>query len=117
MMYDIAALQPIYGANFSTNTGNSVYTWNPSTGEMSINGVGQGAPAWRANRVFLTIWDGGGNDTYDLSNYSGGVHDRPPPRRVVDHSHRPARQSRRQGTFRPRQCRQCAALSGRSPPR
>jgi len=71
MMYDIAALQAMYGANFSTNSGNSVYTWNPSTGAMSINGFGQGAPG--SNRVFLTIWDGGGTDTYDLSNYGGGM--------------------------------------------
>src|SRR5262245_27505324 len=35
---------------------------------MNVNGVGQGAPG--ANRVFLTIWDGGGNDTYDMSNYT-----------------------------------------------
>jgi len=77
MMYDIAALQAMYGANFSTNNTNSVYTWNPVTGEMSINGVGQGAPnngaGGSANRVFMTIWDGGGNDTYDMSNYGGGV--------------------------------------------
>ena len=77
MMYDIAALQAMYGANFNTNSGNSVYTWNPTTGEMSINGVGQGAPGngagGSANRVFETIWDGGGTDTYDLSNYGGGV--------------------------------------------
>jgi serralysin len=71
MMYDIAALQAMYGANFNTNSGNTVYSWNPSTGEMSINGVGQGAPG--ANRVFMTIWDGGGTDTYDMSAYSGGV--------------------------------------------
>ena len=77
MMYDIAALQAMYGANFTTNNGNSVYTWNPATGEMSINGVGQGAAGngagGSANRVFETIWDGGGTDTYDLSNYGGGV--------------------------------------------
>ena len=77
MMYDIAALQAMYGANFSTNSGNSVYTWSATTGEMFINGVGQGAPGngigGSANRVFETIWDGGGTDTYDLSNYSGGV--------------------------------------------
>jgi serralysin len=44
-MYDIAALQDIYGANYSTNAGDSVYKWSPTTGEMFINGVGQGAPA------------------------------------------------------------------------
>ncbi|WP_119389337.1 M10 family metallopeptidase [Taklimakanibacter lacteus] len=71
MMYDIAGLQKMYGANFSTNSGNTTYTWSTTTGEMFINGVGQGTPA--ANKIFLTIWDGGGNDTYDFSNYSTGV--------------------------------------------
>ena len=72
MQLDIAALQFMYGANYSSTgeiwSGNSVYTFNPLTGEMSINGVGQGAPA--GNKIFRTIWDGNGNDTYDLSNYS-----------------------------------------------
>jgi Ca2+-binding RTX toxin-like protein len=72
MMYDIAALQKIYdGANWTFNSGDSTYTWSPTTGEMSINGTGQGAPG--ANRVFMTVWDGGGNDTYDLSAYSTGL--------------------------------------------
>ena len=71
MMNDIAALQEMYGADFSLNGTDTVYTWNPTTGEMSINGVGQGAPG--ANRVFLTIWDGNGIDTYDMSNYTGAV--------------------------------------------
>ena len=69
MMLDIAALQKIYEAPISASMrATSVYSWSPTTGEMSINGVGQGAPG--ANRVFMTIWDGGGNDTYDLSNLS-----------------------------------------------
>lgn len=68
MMYDIAALQHLYGANFGTNAGNTVYKWSTTTGEMSVNGVGQGQPG--ANRLFLTIWDGGGTDTYDFSNYT-----------------------------------------------
>lgn len=71
MMLDIAALQKMYGANFSTNAGDTVYAWSPTTGEMSINGVGQGAPA--GNKIFMTIWDGGGNDSYDFSAYAGGV--------------------------------------------
>ncbi|MDP3548644.1 MAG: hypothetical protein Q8S29_20920, partial [Phreatobacter sp.] len=57
MMYDIAALQTMYGADFTTNSGNTTYTFSSTTGEMFINGVGQGAPG--GNRVFLTIWDGG----------------------------------------------------------
>jgi Ca2+-binding RTX toxin-like protein len=71
MMLDIAALQRMYGANFATNAGNTVYRWSPTTGEMSVNGVGQGAPG--ANRILMTVWDGGGTDTYDLSNYATGV--------------------------------------------
>jgi VCBS repeat-containing protein len=67
MMDDIAALQAMYGANYTTNSGDTVYKWSSMTGEMFINGVGQGAPA--GNKIFLTIWDGGGHDTYDFSNY------------------------------------------------
>jgi serralysin len=71
MMYDIAAIQRMYGANFSTNSGSTVYKWSPTTGEMFINGVGQGAPG--GNQIFLTVWDGGGNDTFDFSNYGDNL--------------------------------------------
>ena len=68
MMYDIAAVQTMYGANYATNSGDTVYKWSPTTGEMSLNDVGMGAPA--GNKIFMTIWDGGGQDTYDFSNYT-----------------------------------------------
>lgn len=68
MMFDIAALQHLYGANFNTNSGATIYSWSATTGEMFVNGVAQGRPA--GNRVLLTIWDGGGSDTYDFSNYA-----------------------------------------------
>jgi serralysin len=68
MQYDILALQTLYGAYYGTNSGNTVYTWSPTTGETFVNGVSQGTPG--GNKVFLTIWDGGGNDTYDFSNYT-----------------------------------------------
>jgi serralysin len=68
MMYDIAALQYMYGANFTTRSGNSTYQWSPTTGELFIDGLGQGAPV--ANRILQTVWDGGGTDTYDFSTYS-----------------------------------------------
>jgi len=71
MQYDLAALQYMYGANYTTNATDTVYSWSATTGEMFINGVGQGAPA--GNRILMTIWDGGGNDTLDLSNYGDGV--------------------------------------------
>jgi serralysin len=67
MMYDMAALQRLYGADFTFNGGNTVYRWSPDTGQMFVNDVGQLTPG--ANRVFLTVWDGGGTDTYDLSGY------------------------------------------------
>ncbi|HEY0326740.1 MAG TPA: M10 family metallopeptidase C-terminal domain-containing protein, partial [Allosphingosinicella sp.] len=71
MMYDIAALQKIYGANFNAQSGDTTYTWNSTTGAFSINGVTQWTPG--GNRVFQTIWDGGGTDTYNLSNYTNAV--------------------------------------------
>ena len=66
MLYDIAALQTMYGANYSTNAGDTKYKWDPVSGEMLVNGVGQGRPA--EAMIFQTVWDGGGNDTYDFSN-------------------------------------------------
>jgi serralysin len=71
MMKDIAALQHIYGANFNTNSGNTTYRWSPTTGQMSINGVGQGTP--HVNKILMTIWDGNGIDTYDFSNYTSAL--------------------------------------------
>ena len=71
MMLDIRAIQEIYGANFNYNDNNTVYTFSTNTGEMSVNGVGQGVPG--ANRIFRTIWDGDGIDTYDFSNYTSNL--------------------------------------------
>jgi serralysin len=68
MQDDIAALQYMYGADYSYNNGNTTYTWSPTTGEMFINGVGQGTP--EDNHILLTVWDGGGTDTYDFSDYT-----------------------------------------------
>ena len=77
MANDILALQTLYGANYSTHSENTVYSWSPTTGQTFINGVAQLAPGngvgGSANRVFETIWDGNGVDTYDLSNYTTGV--------------------------------------------
>ncbi|TDE38353.1 M10 family metallopeptidase [Antarcticimicrobium sediminis] len=67
MMLDIAALQYLYGADYSTNSGNTVYRWAPDSGETLVNGEAAISPG--ANRIFATIWDGGGTDTYNLSAY------------------------------------------------
>lgn len=68
MMGDIRALQQQYGADFSTNAGSTVYSWSPTGGETFVNGQVAIDPG--GNRIFMTIWDGGGFDTYDLSNYT-----------------------------------------------
>ncbi|QBH95389.1 hypothetical protein EKN56_02600 [Limnobaculum zhutongyuii] len=54
-IYDIQALQYIYGANYDYNSKDTVYSYNPET----LN-------------FFETIWDGGGNDTIDVSAFKNG---------------------------------------------
>ncbi|MEI6213686.1 MAG: M10 family metallopeptidase [Desulfuromonadales bacterium] len=54
MVYDIAAIQYMYGANMSYRTGNDLYTFDPDT------------------PFFRTIWDAGGNDTISVSNFTKG---------------------------------------------
>ena len=71
MMLDIAALQYMYGANFTRNSGDTVYKWNPGSGDTLVNG--QVAIDAGGNVIFATIWDGGGIDTYDLSSYSSDL--------------------------------------------
>lgn len=71
MMLDIAAIQKLYGADFTTNAGDTVYSWSATSGTMSLNGASQGSPL--ANKIFMTVWDGGGNDTYSFANYTTGV--------------------------------------------
>ncbi|MCG7392167.1 M10 family metallopeptidase C-terminal domain-containing protein [Microvirga sp. ACRRW] len=70
MMYDIAALQHLYGANYKTNSGNTVYAWTPA-GRLAINGATTDSAG--ANRIFQTLWDGGGTDTYDFRQYTTGL--------------------------------------------
>lgn len=68
MMADIAALQQMYGANYGTQSGNTIYAFDQTTGQMSINGVGQLDAG--GDTIFRTVWDGNGVDTYDLSNFT-----------------------------------------------
>lgn len=70
MQDDIAALQYLYGANYgaTANNTNTTYTWSTTSGAESINGAVQAAPF--QNYVLMTVWDGGGIDTYDFANYT-----------------------------------------------
>ncbi len=52
MVYDIAAIQYLYGVNNTYHTGADTYRFDPSV------------------PFFCTLWDAGGNDTLDLSNFS-----------------------------------------------
>ena len=52
MVYDIAPLQYLYGANMKHNSGDTSYSYNPDTPFIEA------------------IWDGGGIDTLDFSNFS-----------------------------------------------
>ncbi|MBC7857542.1 MAG: hypothetical protein H7Z39_01950, partial [Burkholderiaceae bacterium] len=54
MLYDIAAIQYLYGANLSYKSGDDVYTFDP------------------AKPFFRTLWDAAGNDTISVANYSRG---------------------------------------------
>lgn len=52
MVLDIAAMQYLYGANTTYNTGNDTYSFDPAT------------------PFYKTIWDAGGTDTISVSNFS-----------------------------------------------
>lgn len=54
MVYDIAVIQYLYGANMSYHTGDDVYSFDP------------------AKPFFKTIWDAGGNDTISVANFTEG---------------------------------------------
>jgi len=56
-VYDVAALQHLYGANMSHATGNDVYRYDSNT------------------PVFATIWDAGGNDTLQQTGSQDAVID------------------------------------------
>lgn len=71
MMYDIAALQHMYGADFTTNSGATTYKWTPGSASTLVNGVAGITPG--GDVIFATIWDGGGTDTYDLSSYQSNL--------------------------------------------
>lgn len=80
MMDDIAALQYLYGANFSRVGQDVTYTWSPTSGQEFINGVGQGVPfkdpakPFAPGKIFMTVWTQGANSTYDLSNFNGACY-------------------------------------------
>ena len=67
MREDIAAAQDAYGANYDHMNGDTSYRWDPKTGALTIDGETAEAPI--TNTIFMTIWDGGGTDSFDFSAY------------------------------------------------
>ena len=65
---DIRAMQYMYGPNFNTNSGDTTYTWDKVTGVQGIDGSQQSRPS--DPFVFAALWDGGGEDTFDLRLFS-----------------------------------------------
>lgn len=81
MMYDIAALQAMYGANFDKGKTDvkpavqDTYTWD-TDGRQYING--EEAPntgPTATKKIFTTVWTQGADTTFDLSNFSDDQYD------------------------------------------
>ncbi len=62
MLFDIYALQRLYGANTTTRTGNTTYGFNSNAGAV-YDFAQNTTPA-------LCIWDAGGTDTLDASGFT-----------------------------------------------
>jgi Ca2+-binding RTX toxin-like protein len=62
MIHDIAAIQAMYGVDTETRAGDTVYGFNTTE-------VGTAYDFTVDTRPVLSIWDGGGNDTIDVSKF------------------------------------------------
>ena len=65
-IYDIQAAQTLYGANAETRTGDTVYGFNSTEGGTVFDFDYYG----EFRMPVFSIWDAGGEDTIDASNYS-----------------------------------------------
>ena len=62
MLYDIGAIQRLYGANMTTRTGDNIYGFNANAGQaFSITQPNQ--------QTVFSVWDAGGRDVFDFSGY------------------------------------------------
>ena len=69
MLYDIQAIQQLYGANFDTRSGNTTYFGTNGAYALEDGGNLSGTNY----TAILTIWDGGGYDTIDMTNQTSSV--------------------------------------------
>ena len=66
LLHDIAAAQALYGANYATRAGNTVYGFNSNADRAQFHIISA------AQDAVFAIWDGGGRDTLNLSGYTEG---------------------------------------------
>ena len=63
MLFDVASIQGLYGADMTTRTGDTVYGFNSTAGRAVFDFGLNFDP-------IFTIWDAGGTDTLDTSRFS-----------------------------------------------
>lgn len=63
MLYDYMAIHQLYGANVNYNAGNTIYGFNASEANSVYDFTFNTTP-------FMTVYDGQGTDTIDLSGYT-----------------------------------------------
>ncbi|MER1962978.1 M10 family metallopeptidase C-terminal domain-containing protein, partial [Proteus vulgaris] len=63
LLHDISAMQYLYGANTTTRTGDDVYGFNSNTGIDYYTATSSN------DKLIFSVWDSGGNDTFDFSGY------------------------------------------------
>ena len=82
MMLDIAALQHLYGADFTTHADNTTYSWNPATGATSSTAPSPSRPPATAS----SSRSGTAAATTPTTSprYADRPRHRPPPRRSLD---------------------------------
>ena len=63
-LLDIAAIQALYGANMNAFLGDTTYGFNSNADRPWFIATAANSP------LVFTVWDAGGNDTFDFSGYS-----------------------------------------------
>lgn len=63
LLHDISAMQYLYGANTTTRTGDDVYGFNSNTGIDYYTATDSN------DKLIFSVWDSGGNDTFDFSGF------------------------------------------------
>lgn len=71
MIADIIAMSNLYGLSTTTRTGNTVYGYNSTTGNVVLDQLTTLNDAAGHNYVAFTVFDNGGLDTIDMSGFDG----------------------------------------------